>query len=85
MPSCAAAWPGASALLTRYWAAAMAVTVTGFDWTAAALVAVMLAWLTAVVPGAVPGGNWTEIDTCAVVPAGRGENRAKVAVPVAAL
>ena len=61
------------------------MTVTWFDWAGAALAAFMVAWLVAVVPGAVPDGNRTVIDTWAVVPAGSGVNNVNSAVPVAGL
>ena len=65
--------------------AARAVTVTWFDCAGAALVAFIVAWLVTVVPGAVPAGKCTVIDSWAVVPAGSGVNSVKSAVPVAGL
>ena len=72
-------------LVTVHADAARAVTETAFDCRGAALAATMLAWLVATVPAAVPGGKWTVMASCAVVPAGRGVKRVKRAVPVAAL
>ena len=72
-------------LVTVHCDAASAVTVTWFDWAGAALVAFMVAWFVAVVPGAVPAGKRTVIDSWAVVPAGSGVNNVNSAVPVAGL
>ena len=61
----------------------VALTVDGFEFDEAALVALMVPTLVADAPtGVVPAGNFTVIATSPVVPAGMGLTMVNVAVPV---
>ena len=71
-------------MLTFQLEAAVAVTVTGLEVTDGALAAEIVPWLVAVVPGGVPGGNFTTMPTWAIVPGSIGSNIVNVAVRVAA-
>ncbi len=63
---------GTTLLVTVHFEAALEVTTTWLDVTGAALDALIVPWLTAVVPTGVPAGNCALMATCAVVPGQEG-------------
>ena len=84
MSTCGGVPGGTTFLVTVHFDAALAVTITWLEVTGEALDPLIVPWFTACVPTGVPAGNWAEMATCAVVPAGTGSTSTKCAVPVAA-